>query len=70
VPPFGGICPDVVPHLTIGHQPPRGPALLEAAEAEVRPALPVRTLVSRGWLMTGTQAAASWRVTAELPLGA
>ena len=69
-PPFGGIYPDVVPHLTIGHQPPGGPALLEAAEAEVRKALPVRTLVSRGWLMTGTQAAASWRVSAELPLGA
>jgi hypothetical protein len=36
----------------------------------VRPALPVRTFVSRAWLMTGTRAAASWRVAAELPLGA
>jgi 2'-5' RNA ligase len=69
-PPFGGIYPDVVPHLTIGDRPPGGPATLEAAEAEVWPALPVRTLVSRAWLMTGTQAAASWRVAAELPLGA
>jgi 2'-5' RNA ligase len=69
-PPFGGIYPDVVPHLTIGGRPPAGLAMLEAAEADVRPALPVRTFVSRAWLMTGTQAAASWRVTAELPLGA
>jgi 2'-5' RNA ligase len=68
-PPFGGIYPDVVPHLTIGDRPPGGPAMLEAAEADVRPALPVHTRVSRAWLMTGTQAAASWRVAAELPLG-
>jgi hypothetical protein len=68
-PPFGGIYPDVVPHLTIGDRPPGGPAMLEAAEADVRPALPVCTLVSRAWLMTGSQAAASWRVAAELPLG-
>jgi hypothetical protein len=60
----------VVPHLTIGDRPPGGPAMLEAAEADVRPALPVCTLVSRAWLMTGSQAAASWRVAAELPLGA
>jgi hypothetical protein len=68
-PPFGGIYAEVVPHLTIGARPPGGPAMLEAAEAEVWPALPVRTFVSRAWLMTGTQAAASWQVAAELPLG-
>ena len=37
-PPFGGIYPDVVPHLTIGDRPPGGPATLEAAEA-LRPRL-------------------------------
>jgi hypothetical protein len=68
-PPFGGIYPDVVPHLAIGDRPPGGPGALEAAEAEVTAALPVRTHVSCAWLMTGTQAAASWRVAAELPLG-
>lgn len=68
--PFGGVYSEVVPHLTIGAWPPGGPAVLEAAEAEVWPALPVRTVVSRAWLMTGTQAAASWQVAAELPLGA
>jgi 2'-5' RNA ligase len=69
-PPFGGIYPDVVPHLTIGTRPPGGLATLEAAEADVWPALPVRTFVSSAALMTGTQAAASWRVAAEFPLGA
>jgi 2'-5' RNA ligase len=69
-PPFGGIYPDVVPHLTIGARPQGGPRALQAAEADVLPALPVRTHVSHAWLMTGTRAAASWRVTAELPLGA
>ena len=69
-PPFGGIYSEVVPHLTIGDRPPGGPGALEAAEAEVIPALPVRTHVSHAWLMTGTEAAASWRVAAKLPLGA
>jgi 2'-5' RNA ligase len=69
-PPFGGIYPDVVPHLTIGDRPPGGLVALEAADADVGPALPVRTFVSHAWLMTGTQAADSWRVAAELPLGA
>jgi len=48
---------------------PGGSAALRAAEAEVTPALPVRTQVRHAWLMTGTQALASWRVVAELPLG-
>jgi 2'-5' RNA ligase len=68
-PPFGGVYADVVPHLTIGNGPDGGSAALRAAEAEVTPALPVRTQVRHAWLMTGTQALASWRVMAELPLG-
>jgi hypothetical protein len=31
--------------------------------------LPVRTHVSRAWLMTGTQAPGSWQLLAALPLG-
>ena len=69
-PPFGGVHLDVVPHLTVGDRPPGGLVALEAAEAEVCPALPVRTLVSHAWLMTGTQAADSWRVARAFPLGA
>ncbi|HLQ53010.1 MAG TPA: 2'-5' RNA ligase family protein [Streptosporangiaceae bacterium] len=68
-PPFGGVYADVVPHLTVGNRPDGGSAALHAAEAEVTPALPVRTQVRHAWLMTGTQALASWRVVAELPLG-
>jgi len=68
-PPFGGVYADVVPHLTVGDRPGGGSAALRAAEAEVTPALPVRTQVRHAWLMTGTQALASWRVVAELPLG-
>ena len=57
-PPFGGIYPEVVPHLTIGARPPGGPAVLEAAGLTCGHALPVRTFVSRAWLMTGTR---PWR---------
>ncbi|WP_377639138.1 2'-5' RNA ligase family protein [Oryzobacter terrae] len=39
-PPYGGAFPEVVPHLTIGHDHPR--AELRAAEREVGPLLPVR----------------------------
>jgi 2'-5' RNA ligase len=68
-PPFGGVYADVVPHLTVGNGPDGGSAALRAAEAEITPALPVRTQVRHAWLMTGTQALAGWRVVAELPLG-
>jgi 2'-5' RNA ligase len=68
-PPFGGMYAEVVPHLTVGNGPDGSPAALRAAEAEVAPALPVRTQVRHAWLMTGTRSPASWRVVAELPLG-
>lgn len=68
-PPFGGSYNDVVPHLTIGHRAQGGPGALRAAQAEVRPALPIRTRVNAAWLMTGGTAPGSWRVLAELPLG-
>ena len=66
-PPYDGEYAEVMPHLTIGSH--GGADALRAAEAAVGPALPVRTLVRRAWLMTGTQAPGSWRVIAELPLG-
>lgn len=67
-PPFGGQFADVIPHLTVGDRPAGGPAALRAAEAEVRPALPVRTHVGSAWLMTGTQAPGSWQRLAVFPL--
>ncbi len=61
----------LIPHLTVGDCPEGGLGVLRAAEAEVLAALPVRTHVSRAWLMTGTQvpAAGSWQLLATFPLG-
>jgi len=66
--PYGGRHDDAVPHLTIGDGPPGGVADLRAAEADVLTALPVRTRVSRAWLMTGSREPDSWRTLTELPL--
>ena len=68
-PPFGGAFAEVIPHLTVGDRPDGGPGVLRAAEAEVLAALPIRTHVSRAWLMTGTQAPGSWQLRATFPLG-
>jgi hypothetical protein len=68
-PPFSGAFADVIPHLTVGDQPEGGISALRAAEAQVLPMLPVRTRVSRAWLMTGTQAPGSWQRLAAFPLG-
>ena len=68
-PPFGGAFAEVIPHLTVGDRPEGRLGVLGAAEAEVLPALPVRTHVSRAWLMTGTQAPGSWQLRATFPLG-
>jgi len=69
-PPYGGGLADVVPHLTIGDRPPGGAADLLAAEASLRPGLPVLARISRVRLMTGSDAPDSWRTEAELPLAA
>jgi hypothetical protein len=50
-------------------RPEGGPGVLRAAEAEVLPALPICTHVSRAWLMTGTQAPGSWQLRATFSLG-
>jgi 2'-5' RNA ligase len=68
-PPFSGAYPDAAPHLTIGHRLAAGPETLWAAEAQVRPLLPIRTKVVEARLMTGAQAPRSWRTVAQLPLG-
>jgi 2'-5' RNA ligase superfamily len=66
--PYGGAHADAVPHLTVGDRPAGGVAELRAAEAAVRPQLPIRAQVSRVWLMTGRPSPGSWRMRAELPL--
>jgi 2'-5' RNA ligase superfamily len=68
-PPFGGAYPDAAPHLTIGHRLAAGSETLWAAEAQVKPLLPIRTKVIGAQLMTGAQAPRSWRTVAQLPLG-
>jgi 2'-5' RNA ligase len=68
-PPFGGAFAEVIPHLTIGDRPEGGLGVLRAAQAEVLPALPVGTHVTRAWLMAGTQAPGSWQLRATFPLG-
>ena len=67
--PYGGAFADTIPHLTVGDRPFGGVADLQAAEAAVRAAVPVRARVSRVWLMAGSGAAGSWHTLAELPLG-
>jgi 2'-5' RNA ligase superfamily len=66
--PYGGAFADSVPHLTIGDRPAGGAADLRAAEAAVRPYLPVRAQVSRVWLMAGSATPGSWHTLAKLPL--
>ena len=66
-PPYGGEHAEVVPHLTIGHGAPRD--VLAAAGAQVEPYLPIRVKVASVRLMTGSEAAGSWRTVAEFPLG-
>jgi hypothetical protein len=68
-PPFGGAFAEVIPHLTVGDRPEGGIAALRAAEAQVRPKLPVHAQVSHAWLMTGTRAPDSWQLLAAFPLG-
>jgi 2'-5' RNA ligase len=67
-PPYKGAHEDVMPHLTVGHLPLGGIEQLQAAEAGLKPALPIRARVTRAWLMTGSTAPASWHMVAELPL--
>ena len=67
-PPYGGEIADVVPHLTVGHDHPRG--TLQAAAAEIQPHLPIRAEVSAVWLIAGRpEPGDSWYAVAEFPLG-
>ena len=64
--PYGGAFPDVVPHLTVGHDQP---GLPEAA-AEVEAHLPIRARVTSLRLITGRpQPGDSWQTLTDFPLG-
>ena len=66
-PPFEGRFPDVVPHLTVGHRHPR--PLLEAAEHELRAALPVGGRATEVVLLARDTPEDRWAVRAAFPLG-
>jgi len=70
-PPYGGLVAEVIPHLTIGDHAAR--ADLEAAEAEVRPHLPIEAEAASVTLMTGPPPGSAspgnrWRSLATFPL--
>jgi 2'-5' RNA ligase len=66
-PPYGGGHPELIPHLTIGHDAPA--QALRAAAAAVRPHLPTHAYIRTALIIQGSDAPESWRTVAELPLG-
>jgi hypothetical protein len=72
-PPYGGVHPDPVPHLTIGQI--GAPAELSAAAEAVRPLLPITTEATEVTLMTGPEPGPQprppgrWSTVASFPLG-
>jgi hypothetical protein len=67
-PPFGGQYAEVIPHLTVGHNQPL--ADLRAAEAAVRPGLPVAGPATAVTLLTGpANGSAPWTRVTTFPLG-
>jgi 2'-5' RNA ligase len=66
-PPYGGAHDDVVPHLTIGHDHPRG-VLAHAADA-VSAWLPIHASIRNVRLIAGSRQPGSWRTLCEFPLG-
>jgi 2'-5' RNA ligase len=66
-PPYGRPDQEVVPHLTVGDS--GGLAALRAAEARLRPRLPIRARVGEVWLVEATQED-RWGVRDRFQLGA
>ena len=66
-PPYGGMFPDTVPHLTVGdrHDPER----LREAELDILPGLPLTMPVTYAALICGSDQADSFQVVATFPLG-
>lgn len=68
-PPYEGAFDDLVPHLTVGQTGRATASQLRAAEAEIRPQLPITCRVEHALLIARTSRPRPWRVVAELPLG-
>ncbi|MEV6597941.1 2'-5' RNA ligase family protein [Actinoplanes sp. NPDC051346] len=66
--PYGGAHPELIPHLTIGHDHP--PHLLRAAADEAANHLPIAADITAVHLIQGIPAPGGpWHRTATLPLG-
>lgn len=72
-PPYAGLHPEVIPHLTIGHV--GGPQVLRAAAASVRGCLPIEATATEVILMAGPRPGTAdtppgqWRTIAAFALG-
>ena len=65
-PPYGGAFPDVIPHVTVAQV--EDPAVLDAVEAEMAPALPVGAHATEAWLMLQGEDS-RWQAGHRFPLG-
>ncbi len=65
-PPYGGVHPDPIPHLTVGDDEDYA-SMVEAASA-VEPLLPVETTVTEIELIAGDATPGSWKRLATFPL--
>ena len=65
-PPYEGVHPDVVPHLTVAAEVPED--YLAAAEHALPPMLPIRDVAREAWLI-GHTPAQPWHTLWRLPLG-
>jgi hypothetical protein len=69
-PPYGGVHGEPTPHLTLGDARIAPLAVLRAAEAAVRPELPLQVRVADALLIGGAPQPDSWGVLRRLPLKA
>jgi hypothetical protein len=66
-PPYGGLFPEVVPHLTVAQV--TDTAVLDEVEAAVTPGLPIAAHAAEAWLIVQGEHE-RWRVGHRFPLGA
>lgn len=65
-PPYGGVFPDVIPHLTVAQSPDH--ALLDRVETAVAAGLPISAYAGEAWLMQQGEDD-RWRAGHRFPLG-
>lgn len=65
VPPYKGVYPDIIPHLTIADE--ADPDVMAQAERDIGPRLPLRAQIVEAALYTFEDA--KWRLHTRMPLG-